>query len=591
MKELIYPYNTDLILRKKGKIIKELQKKNDLREIKIAILSGSTVGEIKDIIEIFLLDKNIKPIFFEGNYNRFYEDAVFDNEKLIAFNPNFIYIHTSVKNIKRFPLAGDDVKTVENIAEETYSLFEQVWEKLKILKCPIIQNNFEFLPYRVNGNGDAYLLSGAVSFINRINEMFCKYARENNCFYLNDLNYQASWFGIEKWHDYTMWYMFKYPFSMDAFPLVANNIANIIKSAMGLNKKAIICDLDNTLWGGTVGDDGKDGIRIGWESPEGMMYADFQAYLKQLSARGIPLNVCSKNNEDTAYSGFDNEGNILSKDDFAIFKANWENKDKNIADIIHELNILDESVVFLDDNAAEREIVNNAMPKVESIQLSADINYVTVLDQQGYFELTNLSDDDKKRSEYYKDNVKRIQEMNTYTDYSEYLSNLKMIATIETIGHGNIERNLQLINKTNQFNLTTKRLTMVQLTVYMNTSNRIGYCARLRDKYGDNGIVSTLLATINNGKIDIELWIMSCRVFKRDLEKVILDELVKQCKTRNISIIRGYYEKTEKNSYVENLYPSLGFKEIKKYDNSSIWEYYITPEYKYKNKVVEVRYE
>lgn len=591
MKELTYPYDIDVILRKRTRIIKELQGKTGMKEINIAILTGSTVGELKDIIEMFLLNYNIKPIFFVGNYNRFYEEAVFDNEQLVAFKPDFVYIHTSVKNIKKFPETSYNSEMVEDAVEETYSLFEQVWEKLKTLNCSIIQNNFEFLPYRVNGNGDAYFLSGAVSFINRLNEMFCMYARENNSFYLNDLNYQASWIGLEKWHDNTLWYMFKYPFSMEVFPLVANNIANIIKSVLGLNKKAIICDLDNTLWGGVIGDDGKESIKVGWENPEGMMYAEFQSYLKQLSNRGIILNVCSKNNEAVAYSGFENEGNILSKDDFIVFKANWENKDKNIMDIVQELNILEESVVFLDDNAAEREIVNNVLSKIESPHLSPDISYVTVLDQQGYFELTNLSDDDRKRSDYYKDNSKRVRDINNYVDYSEYLSNLKMVATIESISQKNIERNHQLINKTNQFNLTTKRLTMEQVAAYMNGNNRIAFCARLKDKYGDNGIVSILLATVENGKADIDLWIMSCRVFKRNLENVMIDELVKRCQEIKVSIIRGYYEKTEKNTFVENLYPSLGFIEIEKSDSIGIWEYKVTQKYENMNKVMEVRYE
>lgn len=591
MKELKYPYDTNFILRKRTKIIKELKTKTNLRKIKIAVLTGSTLGELKEIIEIFLLDKGLEPVFFEGKYNRFYEEAVFENDKLIEFSPDFVYIHTSVRNIKNFPTVNDSKDKIDNLIKETYSFFKQAWESLKVLKCHIIQNNFEYLPYRLYGNSDSYFTFGKVNFINKLNELFCKYAENNNNFYLNDLNYQSSWFGLEKWHDYTMWYMFKYPFSIDAFPMVSNNISNIIKSVLGLNKKALICDLDNTLWGGVVGDDSKDGIKVGLESPEGMMYSEFQFYLKQLSERGILLNVCSKNDKNIAYSGFENEGNILSKHDFIVFKANWENKDKNVGDIISELNILPESAVFLDDNEAEREIVKNSFPSIEIPELSPDINYITSLDQQGYFELTNLSYDDKKRNNYYKENIKRTNDINKYVDYSEYLLSLKMISIIKPICQNNLERNYQLINKTNQFNLTAKRMTIEEVSNYISNENKIGFCSRLKDKYGDNGIVSTMLITIDGNTANVDLWVMSCRVFKRDLEKTIFDELVKQCIKLNVLFVKGYYKHTEKNIYVKNLYESLGFKIIEKTETINTWIYEIPKQYKNKNKVMEVTYE
>jgi FkbH-like protein len=590
MKELEYPFNSAYILQKKKYLRKILLEQSGLMEKNVAILCGSTVGVTKNILELFLLNQGVKPIFWEGQYDRYYEDIMFDDQELVSFRPDIVYIFTSVKNITDLPKPKDTHEAVTKKLESTFNRFKQIWDRIRTkLHCPIIQNNFEPLPYRILGNSDVYQTTGCMNFINKLNEKFNDFARENNDFYINDLNYEASWFGLARWFDFPMWYMYRYPFALDAIPLVCHNVANIIKSIFGKNKKAIILDLDNTLWGGIIGDDGALNIRLGAETAEGMAFYDFQEYLKALSELGVMLNVCSKNEENIAVQAFGHPSSILERDDFIIFKANWMNKDENIKSISTELNIIQDDIVFLDDNPAERDLVKRSIPQLQVPVLDAPENYVRILDQSGFFEATTISDDDKKRNKYYKSNKAREESINQFTDYHEYLKQLEMVCNIEPIKEYNIQRITQLINKTNQFNLTTKRYTQEEVLLYSLKPTGMVISARLTDKYGDNGIVSVLIAEERNEIIEIDLWVMSCRVFKRDLEKTIFDELIQQCQKKGINRIKGYYYKTKKNQLVEDLYQSFGFKAIEKNEDYGIWEYQIPTEYTKMNMVMEVK--
>ena len=278
---------------------------------------------------------------------------------------------------------------------------------------------------------------------------------------------------------------------------------------------------------------------------------------------------------------------LLKKEDFIVFKANWENKDTNIKEIIQELNILDEGAILLDDNPAERLIINQSIPKISTPELSAPENYVKILDQSGFFEVTALSLDDKKRNEYYKANKKREETAKTYTNYKEYLKSLEMVCTFENINEKNIERAVQLINKTNQFNLTTVRYTESEVKDLIKDQSNITICSKLKDKFGDNGLVSCLMAKLTKDIMYIDLWVMSCRVFKRDLEKAIFDKLVNHCQQRNIKKIQGKYVPTSKNGYVKYLYSTLGFLSLKTEEGGELWEYIIPDNFEKTNTVME----
>lgn len=576
MRELEYPFDADYILQHKKSIKKAFADVEGMTEKRIAIVTGSTVGETKKVLELFLLNNGIKPTFWEGEYNLFYEDIVFANEELVAFNPDIIYIHTTNKNLNNLPLPGDDKEAFNAKLDAEFARFRTVWEKAEEnFHCPVIQNNFENYEYRILGNRDGFDYGGVGRFINEMNLRMGDYALSHNSFYINDLAYEASVIGLDVWHDYSKWYLFKYPFSFEAIPFVAFNIANIIKAIYGKNKKALALDLDNTMWGGVVGDDGAENIAVGIESPAGMPYSAMQSYVKKLSFTGVALNLCSKNDEKLGLSGFSHPSSELTPDDFIVKKVNWENKDLNIHSIASELNVGEDSIVFIDDNPAERQIVSD---NTVSYVLPYDVpdNAVSILDRSGLFESLGISEEDKKRSQYYRDNLKRANEMAQFADYGEYLKSLSMKCYFNSIDEKNIQRVTQLINKTNQFNLTTLRYTVEEVTQFVEDDNCFSICGRLEDKYGDNGIVTILMVKQTGDVADINLWLMSCRVFKRELEFAMFDRLCEIAKDRGIKTLRGEYIRTKKNGLVSEFYDTLGFSKISGDDEHSYWSFDLT---------------
>ena len=481
------PFLSSQIRLKKRQIRKQLLQQENLSEKRIAILSGSTIGEIKPILELFLLQYGIKPVFYEGDYSLFYEESVFENPALAEFKPDIIYVHTSTKNISSYPHPTFTKEEREGLLDSVFGQFQTAWDALsKKYQCPIIINNFEPLPFRIMGNADVWHPNGRNRFINDLNAKIYEYVNSRSSIYVNDIHYLASRYGLERWADSANWYLYKYALALDAIPDLCCNISLIIKSIYGKNKKSLILDLDNTLWGGVIGDDGVDNIHLGIETPRGMAYADFQSYVKGVSELGIMLNVCSKNEEAAAKTGFTHPSSVLKADDFLVFKANWEPKHLNIQAIVKELNIGIDSVVFVDDNPAERDIVRSFLSDVAVPDITAPENYLREIDEQGFFEVTTLSKDDLQRNETYKQNSARESAQASFADYSEFLQSLQMVNHIGRFTPVTIPRVTQLINKTNQFNFTTRRYTEAEITAISQSDSYITLWGRLEDKFGDN---------------------------------------------------------------------------------------------------------
>ena len=559
MNPFVYPFDPDFLLQKKRRLKKELLQKPGLITKKVAIMSGSTIGEIKNMLELFLLSNGIQPEFYEGGYSLFYENLVFDDGSLATFKPDIIYIHTSQRNIKDWPAPADSAETAQQKLDGEFARFEQAAKAALGFGCPVILNNFDLPLYRVLGNSDATFAGGHVRFVRRLNEKLAALADATPNLYINDLAYLQASHGMEKFSDPTAWYAYKYAVSLPCIPYLAQSVANIIKSLLGKNKKALALDLDNTLWGGIIGDDGAEGIVMGNETPAGMAYAEFQSYLKQLGDLGILLNVCSKNEKDIAKTGFERSDTVLKYDDFLCFKANWEPKHLNIAAMAQEINILPESFVFVDDNPAEREIVRRELPMVTVPELSAPEQYIEALDRSGYFEITTLSADDRKRAEMYKQNAQRASLQQSFGNYEDYLKSLEMKCEIAPFDEPHAERITQLVNKTNQFNLTTRRYTAAEIEALIDDPNHITLYGRLMDKFGDNGLVTALIGTIENKVLNMDLWIMSCRTFKRRLEHAMFDALVAAAQEKGVEKIVGHYYPTAKNLLVKDFYATIGF--------------------------------
>ncbi len=591
MKELEYPFDVNDLIKRKKKIKKELLTKENLMEKNIAILGGSTTSEIKNMLEIFLLNYGIKPNFYESEYNKFYEDAMFGNEELDNFKPDIIYIHTTNRNIIEYPTMYDDAKVVEDKLNSEYEKFKKMWDKLfSKFNATIIQNNFEYPYYRLLGNKDAVDIHGKTNFITRLNQRFYEYANSTKNFFINDINYISSCYGLDKWANQFYWHMYKYAMEVPAIPYLSFNIANIIKSIYGKNKKALVLDLDNTLWGGIVGDDGVENLAIGPEVPSGQVYSEFQNYLKEQKSLGIILNINSKNEYENAIAGLNHPAGKLKPEDFIIIKANWNPKNVNIKDIAEELNLGADSFVFVDDNPAERQIVRDYVEGIATPEIDLPENYIRIIDRNGYFEMTNFSNEDLKKNELYKDNAKRSQMMATFDNYEDYLKSLKMKAEITSFKPIYLERISQLSNKSNQFNLTTKRYSLADIEAVNNDNDYIKIYGKLEDIFGDNGVISVVIGNIRNKEeLHIDLWIMSCRVLKRNMEFAMMDTLVKKAKEKGIKTIYGYYYPTAKNKMVNNFYDLQGFKQVScDEEGNKVYKLDISKGYINKNNVIEV---
>lgn len=591
MKELQYPFDANYILTKKRKIKRQLLEKNsNFLEKKIAILGGSTTNDIKLILEIFLLNYGIKPIFYESEYNQFYQEAVFENKNLEDFNPDIIYICTTNRNITCYPNLKDDANNIKEILEIEINKFKNMWDHLlNVYECPIIQNNFEMPFYRLLGNKDASDIHGRTNYITRLNMAFYEYAQTHDNFYICDINYISADYGLKEWSEPFYYYMYKYALNVNAIPYLSFNVANIIKSIFGKNKKGFVLDLDNTLWGGVIGDDGIENIVLGPETPEGEAYVEFQQYLKEHLSLGVILNINSKNDYKNAVAGLNHINSKLHEKDFIDIKANWNPKNENFKLIADDLNLLPESMVFIDDNPAERHIVAEEFSNVSVPEIGKVENYIQTIDRNGFFESTIISKDDIKRNEMYKENIERRNLQATFLNYNDYLISLSMKATIKSFVPVYYARIAQLTNKSNQFNLTTTRYTQKKIEEISTNENYISLYGKLEDRFGDNGVVSIVIGNIVKEECKIDLWIMSCRVLKRNMEYAMMDTLVKKCKEKNIKRIKGYYYPTSKNSMVKDFYKLQGFTKINEDVNGNTeWLFSIPEQYENKNNVIKV---
>jgi FkbH-like protein len=576
---LNYPLDPALILRKKRSLKKSLagQISEDAPSKKIAILGGSTTGEILQILELFLLNQGIRPSFYESDFNRYYEDAIFENSNLRLFNPDIFIIHTSSLNIQNFPSAQDNPEQIEAKIKAEADKIEKIWTALSLnFKATIIQNNFEYLSERTFGHLDTLCLNGKNNFLLKLNsEALARKDKHKNVF-LHDIHYLSSLLGLEKWFDPSLWFTAKYALSYEAIPHYCHSLSTLIASFVGKNSKVLSLDLDNTLWSGVIGDDGADGIILGNDHPVGEAHTDFQRYAKELKERGVVLTINSKNSLDNAKLGLSHPDSILTEKDFSLIKANWEPKDNNLSQTAVDINLGLDSFVFIDDNPAERERVQASLPMVKVPNVGSNIvNFKKHIDRNLFFTITSFSIEDTRRTESYLQNQSRQNEVAKFLNHEDYLRSLEMVSEIDYFRPIYEERILQLINKTNQFNTTTKRVTANEICEIKNNPNYIGLYAKLSDKFGDSGLVSVLWGKTTHDEIEIENWVMSCRVFQRGLEQAFFSEFLKVCQERGLKKIIATYIPSSKNQVVSHLYPELGFHLLSTNDNIVRWYFNI----------------
>ncbi|TMX34360.1 HAD-IIIC family phosphatase [Vibrio sp. Hep-1b-8] len=526
-------------------------------QVRIALLSGVTLHPLKAIIESILLESGLSPVFFEGDYNAYYFESRFSKE-LVSFSPDLVYIHSTIDNLKFWPNISDDIEELSSKKEAYLKELEQCVDAIvSKTKASVVLNSLEHFSYRINGNIESTLPGGSVRFINEINVDLAKLAESNPRLVINDINYLSSKVGLENWRDDQSYFAFKQPYTQRAITEIARSFSAIVSTFKGYGKKALVLDLDNTLWGGIVGDDGVANLHVGLETPVGESYTLFQKLIMPLRDRGIAFAACSKNTESVALEGLQDPRMIISDKDFHVTKINWESKSDNIASIKKSLNIGMDSIVFIDDSDFERNEVKFRLPEVYIPDVANNaLSYLNALSSEYVFETLSLSDEDMNRSDSFKSMIK-LESNASNGNMDDYLKSLSMKAELSPLTDANITRVHQLINKTNQFNLTGIRLSLPEVE----ESSKQGYLitASLSDVNSNYGLVSTLWGDIDGNVFTLKNWVMSCRVFNRKFENYILDGVCKELQSMNVTQIKAQYIKSEKNKPVEFLLDNLGF--------------------------------
>jgi FkbH-like protein len=393
---------------------------------------------------------------------------------------------------------------------------------------------------------------------------------------LLDVARLAETVGLGVWHSPVEWNLAKLPFANAFVAWYADHAARIIAAIMGKSRRCLILDLDNTVWGGIIGDDGLGGIQIAQGDATGEAYLSVQHLVLKLRERGIVLAVCSKNQDDIARLPFQKHPEmILRENHFAVFQANWNDKATNIKAIAGELALGLESIVFLDDNPVERALVRQLLPQVAVPELPSDpALYVRTLSAAGYFESVVFSEEDIKRASFYEDNARRVTLHQEVGDIEQYLQSLKMEIIFQPFDHNGRSRITQLINKSNQFNLTTRRYTEAEVSAAQHDPTCFTLQVRLSDIFGDNGMISVIICRrLCDSRWEIDTWLMSCRVLGRSVENMVLNQIVKHASSRGIRKLIGTYKPTSRNQLVAQHYAKLGFTQLRQdTDGMTVWE-------------------
>ena len=540
--------------------------------VRLLILSASTASHIADALIgtairfRFLLEVVVAEYEEPEPWLDRHGAALKDNP------PDFVLVASDSRMLKlTSPL--DDGAAAEQMIDAAIARISRIAEVAgRATARPVILQTLADDPDATRFNMDMGLPGTPRFLISDFNRRLARRARHDSRLVL-DVNALANLVGLSAWSAGRYWYAAKYPFATAMIPLYADNIMRIIAAQMGRSRRVLVLDLDNTMWGGIVGDDGIEGLVLGSGSPLGEAHAALQRMALDLKQRGIILCVSSKNDETIALDAFRNHPEmILKEDDIVAFRVNWEDKAANIKAIADAIDLGLDSFVFLDDNPAERKRVRDALPSVAVPELPGDpSDWLMVIQAAGYFEQTSFSREDQLRAGFYKANALRAAQMERIGNHDDYLRSLGMRLSIAPFDGPGCKRIAQLISKSNQFNLTTRRYSDAEITALQSDPDAITVQARLEDIFGDNGMISTVICRRDGQRCDVDSWIMSCRVLGRRVEEAILGHLVAQVRLLGLTEIIGRYIPTARNELVRDHYSRLGFAQIAAENGETVW--------------------
>nr|WP_294511222.1 HAD-IIIC family phosphatase [uncultured Rhodopila sp.] len=532
------------------------------KKVRLAVLGSSTLTHLLPGIRVAGLRRGIWIDTYETDYGQYLQELSESDSALHDFQPTAILLALDAYHLTSGVTAGMDAATADAALEEMQGRISETWRLAReAFRCPIIQQAILPVHLTVLGNNEHRLPGSRAWFVTRLNQAV-RVMAEQEAVDILAVDDRAARDGIGKWHDPALWHRSKQEVTPTAAPLYGDLVGRWLAAKQGRSFKCLVMDLDNTLWGGVIGDDGLEGIALGQGSPLGEAYTAFQEYARELSRRGVILAVCSKNDEANALEPFEKHPDmVLKRGDIASFVANWQNKADNIRAIAQELNIGLDALCFIDDNPFERNLVRQELPMVAVPEVSDDpTGYPVALADGGYFEGLAVTDDDRDRTSQYQGNKARDALKAAVTDLPSYLRGLEMTLIWKGFDRIGLQRIVQLINKSNQFNLTTRRYTDEDVVAVMADADAFGLQLRLTDRFGDNGIIAIVIGRLQDNKdLLIDTWLMSCRVLGRQVEPTTLNLIAREALKLGAKRLIGEYIPTKKNAMVKDHYARLGF--------------------------------
>ena len=544
--------------------MKSSRKELDGNKKRVAVMGDCSTQHLATAIRGCAYEENLPLEVLDTDYNQILAQAMDTQSTLYSFNPDCVLIYMCSEHLYE-EYCSTPVPQRTGFAAKKMDEIRMVWQLIAAnSKMMVYQFNFAENDDRIFGDFALNLEHSYIYQLRKLNFMMMEEAAKISGVSLVDLNGIQASIGRKEFYDDKLYYTAKMPLSMKALPLAAGQFVDMLKAAAGKVKKCVVLDLDNTLWGGVIGDDGMNNIQIG-ELGTGRAFTQFQTWLKELKNRGIVLAVCSKNNDNIAREPFEKHPDmVLRLDDIAMFVANWQDKASNIRNIQQVLNLGMDSFVFVDDNPFERNVVSSLIDNITVPDLPEDPSeYVTYLKSLNLFETASYSSSDMDRTAQYQSEAGRAMLQQSFQDYDQYLESLEMTADAKAFDEFHTARISQLSQRSNQFNLRTVRYSVADIEQISSDDRYTTIYFTLRDKFGEYGLISAvILEKLDDDTAFVDTWFMSCRVLKRGMEEFIINKMISSAAQKGFKKLVGEYIPTEKNAMVKNIYPDHGFVQV-----------------------------
>ena len=548
--------------------VKIIKPENHKNKIRIAFVGSFTLNGFEETIQVQCNDEKINCITYNSPYNQFNQEILDENSNLYKFKPDIIFLLIDNRTILEKSFYFSNINSENEKKKYTDEKFNEINNLIKTFTkkshSKIIITNFVIPTYTPLGIYESKIEYGIKEIIFELNKKLKELSRNIDSCYVYDFNSFVTKFGEKNILDYKKMNYGDIKINFDVIPYLIYEFLGYVKPILGLNKKCIVLDLDNTLWGNIIGEDGFEGIKLG-PYPEGRSFVEFQKVIKSLSENGIILAINSKNNQEDAMKAINEHPHmILRENDFSCIKINWNDKISNMREISNELNIGLDSIVFFDDDPVNRELLRMSIPEINTVELPKDPStYAQILRNLNDFNTLKITKDDTHRKIMYKQEQNRQKLESSTENLNEYLKKLDIKIKIKLDDKFSISRISQLILKTNQFNLTTKRYQEEQIKEFVKDETMIVGCSEIEDKFGENGITNVFIIKTKPNEWIIDTFLLSCRIMGRGIEEGIIGKILEIAKNKGIEKITATFIPTEKNKPAENFLKNYGFEKEK----------------------------